>query len=391
MTTNCVISGVGRSAIGRRLGRSGLSLTIEAALAALDDCGLNRDDIDGLSTWPGYMPELKGMGPVGISQLKEALGLELDWFSGGIETAGQMGAFVNAVAAVEAGLARHVLVFRTVTESTVQAAARAAPAEESRPAPVPDAFQWQIPFLAFSAVNWVALYAAAHFDRYGTTREQLAEVALNGRANALLNPLAMMREPLTCEQYLASRMISTPLCLLDCDMPIDGSTALIVSRRDAARDLKSPVVAIEAIGCAMRGRDSWDQFADLARIDSHDASAAMMWTRTDLRPSDARFGAIYDGFSFLTLAWLESLGFCDHGEGGAYLASGAIRRDGAFPINTDGGQLSGARLHGYGFFYEAVKQIRREAGERQLAGSTDVGVVAIGGGAQAACALLTAA
>jgi acetyl-CoA acetyltransferase len=389
MTTNCVISGVGRSAVGRKLGRSGLSLTIEAVRRAFDDCGLDRDDIDGLSTWPGYLPEMNGMAPVGVPQLKEALRLKLDWFSGGIETPSQMGALANAVGAIEAGLARHVMVFRTITESTTQAALKGASKQEKKAAALPESFQWQIPFLAFSPTNWYAQFAAAHFERFGTTREQLAEIALNGRANALLNPEAVFRDPLTLEQYLGSRMISTPLCLLDCDMPADGATVLIVSHKDAARDLKRAPIAIEAIGCAMRGRDSMDQFEDLTRMESHFDSADMMWSKTDLKPADVDFGEIYDGFSFLTLAWLEALGFCPHGEAGRFLADGNIRRSGSLPINTDGGQLSGARLHGFGLLYEAVKQIRREAGDRQLAGRTDVAAVSIGGGAQAACCLLT--
>lgn len=390
MPKNVVITGVGRSAVGRKLQRSGLSLTVEAIRDALACSGLSLRDIDGLSSWPGQNLGMKGMAPVGVPQVKEALRLELDWFSGGSETAGQLGAFINACAAVEAGMARHVLVFRTVIESTVQAAERAAPPKDAGSQGIPGAMQWQLPFYAMSATNWIALYAAAHFHRYGTTREQLGQIALNGRRNALLNPSALMRTPLTLEEYMASRMISTPLCLLDCDMPADGSVAVIVSRREASGDLKHRPITVESVGGAMHGRDSWDQFADLASIQSHDDSARLMWSRTDLKPSDVDFGEIYDGFSFLTLAWLESLGFCGRGEGGAYLEGGQrISRQGSLPINTDGGQLSGARLHGYGFIYETCMQLWGEAGERQLTGKREVAVAAVGGGAQAACALFT--
>ena len=390
MAKPVVISGVGRSAVGRKLGRSALSLTVDAIKDALQDSGLSLRDIDGLSTWPGHNPEMKGMAPVGIPQVKEALRLELDWFCGAGETAGQLGAFVNACAAIAAGLARHVVVFRTITESSVQAAERAKPPKADGAWSVPDSLQWQIPFYAFSPANWVALYAAAHFDRYGTTREQLAQVALNGRRNAERNPDALLRAPLTMAEYLASRMISTPLCLLDCDMPADGSVAIIVSRREAAHDLRhGRPITVEALGCAMHGRDSWDQFTNLAAIRSQDDSAKQMWSRTDLKPGDVDFAEIYDGFSFLTLAWLESLGFCPHGEGGRFLDGGHnIAYEGRLPINTDGGQLSGARLHGYGFLYECCKQLWGEAGERQLVRRHEVAVAAVGGGAQAACTLL---
>ena len=264
--------------LGASSGRSGLSLTLDAALAALEHAGLQTRDIDGVATWPGQSFDLPGFAPVGAPQLKEALRLELNWFSGGGETAGQLGAFVNACAAVDAGLARHVICFRTITEATAQAAARASPGKDGGAVkPLPEAYQWQIPFRAYSAVNWIALYAQRHFHDYGTTREQLAQIALNGRRNAALHPGALMREALTLDDYMASRMISSPLCLFDCDMPADGAVAIIVSHRDAAKDLRRAPINVESIGCAMHGRDSWDQFSDLASIRSQDNSAQMLW------------------------------------------------------------------------------------------------------------------
>ena len=391
MAKNVVITGVGRSAVGRKLGINGLVLTVDAIADALADSGLSISDIDGLSTWPGQNLAMKGMAPVGAPQVKEALRLKLNWFSGGSETAGQLGAIINAYAAIEAGLARHVVVFRSVVESTVQAAERAAPPKGGEPPAMPSSMQWQLPFLAFSATNWFAQHAAAHFHKYGTTREQLAQIALNGRRNAQLNPQALMRDPLTLDDYMSARMISTPLCLLDCDMAADGAVAVILSHRDAAKDLrhKKPVT-IEAVGCAMHGRDTIDQYVDFATLDAHDDSAKMMWAQTDLKPKDVDFGAIYDGFSFLTMAWLESMGFCAKGESGAFIEGGHnISRDGLLPINTDGGQLSGARLHGFGFLYEACKQLWGDAGERQLTRKHEVAAVAVGGGSHSACALLT--
>lgn len=391
MAKNVVITGVGRSAVGRKLGINGLVLTVDAITDALSDSGLAISDIDGLSTWPGQNLAMKGMAPVGVPQVKEALRLKLNWFSGGSETAGQLGAIINAYAAIEAGLARHVIVFRSVVESTVQAAERAAPPKGGEPPAMPSSMQWQLPFLAFSATNWFAQHAAAHFHKYGTTREQLAQISLNGRRNAQLNPQALMRDPLTLDDYMSARMISTPLCLLDCDMAADGAVAVILSHKDAAKDLrhKKPI-AIESVGCAMHGRDTIDQYVDFATLDAHDDSAKMMWARTELKPKDVDFGAIYDGFSFITMTWLEALGFCGKGESGAFIQGGQnISRDGLLPINTDGGQLSGVRLHGFGFLYEACKQLWGDAGERQLTRKHEVAAVAVGGGSHAACALLT--
>jgi acetyl-CoA acetyltransferase len=392
LAKNVVITGVGRSAIGRKLGIPGVVLTVDAIADALADSGLAVSDIDGLSTWPGQNLAMKGMAPVGVSQIQEAMRLKLNWFSGGPETAGQLGAIINAYAAIEAGLARHVVVFRSVVESTVQAAERAAPPKSGgEPPAMPASMQWQLPFLAMSATNWFAQHAAAHFHKYGTTREQLGQVALNGRRNAQLNPHALMRDPLDMDGYLAARMISTPLCLLDCDMPADGAVAVILSRKDAARDLrhKTPIT-IESVGCAMHGRDTMDQYVDFATIEPHVDSARMMWSRTDLTPRDVDFGAIYDGFSILTLIWLEALGFCGKGESGTFVQGGHnISREGLLPINTDGGQLSGARLHGFGFLYEACKQLWGDAGERQLNRKHEVAAVAVGGGNRSACAILT--
>ncbi len=139
----------------------------------------------------------------------------------------------------------------------------------------------------------------------------------------------------------------------------------------------------------MRGRPSWDQFDDLAGMPNRDA-AAQLWSRTDLKPADVDVAEIYDGFSFLTLSWLEALGFCKVGEGGSFIEGGTrIARDGELPLNTHGGQLSAGRLHGYGFLHEAVVQLRGEGGDRQVPGSPEVAVAAAGGGPTNGCLLLT--
>ena len=378
-------TGVGQSAIGRRLGRDGLHLTVEAALAALADAGLSPADIDGVATFPGESPD-PGFAGASAWELQDALGLRTNWYLGAHQTPGQLGPVIEAALAVAAGLATHVLCFRTVTESSAQGdAGRAAVLAR----PVDDFRRWLAPFGAPSAVNWLALYAQAHFDRYGTTREQLAAIPLTARANAARNPRAIYRDPLTLDDYLGARMISTPFCLYDCDVPVDGSTAVVVSRKDTAADLRSPPVALEAVGCGLRGPFAWDQWDDLTTMANRDA-ATMLWRRTDLRPADVDVAELYDGFSFLALSWLEALGFCKPGEGGPFVAGGArIARDGEIPLNTQGGQLSGGRLHGFGFLHEAVIQLRHEAGDRQVPGDPEVAVAAAGGGPLAGCLLLT--
>lgn len=388
------ITGIGQSAIGRRMQRDPLELTLDACLAAVADAGLTKADIDGLSTYPGGMAAAPGFTGAGLIEVHDALRLELDWFDSGVETPGQLGSVFKACLAVESGLARHVLCFRSVWEGTAQG-------DRGRAGVMPgvdaggDGFraggmlEWTLPFAAPSAAIWIALFAQRHFHLYGTTREQLAQIALVARHNAALNPKAIYRTPLTMDDYLAARMISTPFCLYDCDVPVDGATAVIVSAAEPARDTRRPPLEVAAFGTALRGRPSWDQFDDLSTMATRDAGASL-WRRTDLRPKDVDLAELYDGFSFLALSWLEALGFCPVGESGRFVEGGTrIARDGELPLNTHGGQLSAGRLHGYGFLHEACLQLWGEAGERQIAKPPQVAAVAAGGGMSAGCALIT--
>lgn len=394
-----IVSGIGQSEVGRRIYRGEdrwermpLDLTVDAALAAIADAGLDPADIGGICTYPGNMDTPPGFSAVGVTELHDALRLELDWFAGGLEFPGQLGSVIGACLAVAAGLTDHILCFRTVWEASAQG-------DQGREAVTLGGgggsfragtfLQWSLPFGAPSAANWIGLMAMRHFHEFGTTREQLAQIALNARKNAALNPKAVYREPMTMEDYLSVRMISDPLCLYDCDVPADGSTAIVISRADYAPDTPNPAIHVEAVGSALHGRPSWDQWDDLTTMACRDAGA-MLWERTDLTPADVDLAELYDGFSFITLAWLEALGFCRHGEGGPFIEGGnRIALDGELPLNTHGGQLSAGRLHGYGFLHEAVLQLRGQAGERQVAGGPEVGVAAAGGGPLAGCLLLT--
>ena len=224
------ITGIGQSDVGRRLGRDPLALTLDACLAAIADAGLRPSDIDGLATYPGAMGGAPGFTGAGVTEVHDALRLKLDWFTGGMERPGQLGCVIDACAAVAAGYARHVLCFRSVWEGTAQGTGGRAGigvggGGGSFRAQGPT-MEYTLPFRAYSAANWIALVAQRHFHEYGTTREQLAQIALNARRNAAGNPKAIYREPMTMEQYLGARMISTPFCLYDCDVPCDGGTPL---------------------------------------------------------------------------------------------------------------------------------------------------------------------
>ena len=385
------ITGIGMSDVGRRLMRDPLELAIDACLEAIEDAGLTRDDIDGLSTYPGPMPGAGGISGGGIVDVEDVLRIHPKWFNSGLELAGQTGSVMTAALAVAAGMCRHVLCFRCVWESTHQTLQRSGKLGGDRPSRVGGDMQWRMPFGAASAANWIAMLASRHFEEYGTKREHLGAIALNGRRNAAVTPYAIYKDPLTMDDYLSARMITSPFGLYDCDIPCDGAVAVVVSHIDVARDLKHAPVRFEAVGGQITERPSWDQ-GDLTHEPLLEGASKALWSRTDLKPSDVDVAEIYDGFSFNCLCWLEKLGFCAEGEGGAFLEGGKrIARDGELPLNTNGGQLSAGRLHGYGFLHEAVVQLRGDGGERQVAGNPQVALVATGGGAPGGCMLLTRA
>jgi len=384
-----IFAGVGMSQVGRGLGRDPMDLTVEACLRAIEDAGLTRDDIDGISTYPGELGGPASFAGPGTPAVQDALRLAVNWHGGGPEGPAQMGAIINAIMAVSTGLARNVLVYRTVTEATGKQGGEGGGATAAAsPKGVGGWLSWLLPYAAYSAANWAALYASRHMHEYGTTREQLGALAVNARANAAKNPNAIYTDAMSLDDYLDVRMISTPLCLYDCDAPTDGSTAFVISHRDTAGDLPNPAVHVNAVGTGLYGRPSWDQWEDLTTMAARDA-ATSLWARTDLAPADVDVAQLYDGFSIINLVWLEALGFCERGEGGPFIEGGGrIALDGELPLNTGGGQLSGGRLHGFGLVHEAVLQLRGQADGRQVT-DPEVAIVANGGGNLAGAMLLT--
>ncbi|TAK99773.1 MAG: thiolase family protein [Rhodospirillaceae bacterium] len=376
------ITGVGQSQVGTKLTRHPLLLTVDAVREALAEAGLTVQQIDGVATYPGRMAAYLGYSPVGADDLIDALGIRATWYLGAAEITSQLGAVVAAADAVRAGHARHVICFRTVYE----AAALSRPEEYPpvRRATVDGFSQWFAPFNATSASSWVAQYAMRHVKHYGLTREQLAQIAITGRANAVHNPRALVREPLTLDQYMSSRMISTPLCLYDCDRFTDGSTALIVSAGDALDEVTCTPVRIAASAGTVE-KYSWDQAEWMASY----PTGADLWKHTDYKPADVDTVQLYDGFSFCVITWLEALGFCKVGEGGKFIEGGQrIARDGELPLNTFGGQIGAGRLHGFGFAHEAAVQLKGKGGPRQIPGDPRVAICTSGGGPLATALLL---
>jgi acetyl-CoA acetyltransferase len=381
-----VISGVGQSAIGRQLDRSGMQLTLDAIEAAVTDAGLELDDVDGLAMFPGGgAANLPGYANGNLYEVQDALALTTTWRQGQVE--GMSLPFYGPAMAVATGQARHVVIWRTVKEGSAARRAGGRPAYGSTKPVAEGPLAWLLPIGALSPVVQVAPFATRYMHEFGATREQLGWIPVTQRAHAGRNPDAVYRDPLTLDDYLAARTISTPMCLYDCDVPVDGATAIVVSATETAADLRAPV-RIDAMAGVIDGRPSWDQWEDMARV-GH-ATARALWDRTTLRPADVDVAQLYDGFTIEVVWWLEAMGFCPVGEAGAFVEGGhRIGLDGELPLNTWGGQLSGGRLHAaFGHTAEAVRQLRGEAGDRQVAGA-EVAAVTNVGGYEAGAALLT--
>jgi acetyl-CoA acetyltransferase len=372
MEDKAVISGVGVSETGRRLQQDPWALTADAALAAIADAGLAPADIDGVATYPGATGSTPGITGAGIEDVRAMLGLKTRWHAGGSELPGQLGSVINAMIAVAGGLANHVLCFRTVWESTAQLELGGrSGALQNRAGR--EMNQWIEPY-----GGGYSTYGALQMQRYmhlaGATREQLGQIAVVSRANAALNPNAVYRAPLSLEDYLAARMISDPLCLFDCDVPVDGAVAFVVSRPDSPMLDPDRTIRIEAVGSAA----------------GMDASAQMMWSRTSLTPAHVQVAELYDGFSILAVLWMEALGLCPRLGAAAFIEGGErISRIGPLPLNTGGGQLSCGRLHGYGQLLHACEQLRGEADARQVTPRPQVAVVSSGANNATSCMLLS--
>ena len=226
------ITGIGQSEIARPSQLSGMRLTVDACLEAIADAGLKRSDIDGIACWPGDNNNGNSFSPVGPNALQNALGLQVNWFGGGYEGPGPLAGIINGAMAIASGLCRNVLVFRTITESTARQSNKEASALSNKTQGRDSSFAWQwyTPFNVLSASNLIAMYAQRHFHDYGTTPEQLAQIALNARRNAQVNPKAIYRTPMTMDDYMQSRMISSPLRMFDCDVHCDASTAIVLSQ-----------------------------------------------------------------------------------------------------------------------------------------------------------------
>ena len=338
------ISGVGQSAIGRQIDRSGFQLTLDAILAAVADAGLTVDDIDGLAMFPGGgAANLPGYSSANLYEVQDALGITTTWRLGPGRGPDACRSTARRMA-VAAGQARHVGGVPD-GEGGQRGPQRGRPSRlrvDQARGRRPDGVV--LPLGALSPVCHVAPYATRYLHEYGVTREQLAWIPVTQRAHAGLNPDAVYRDPLTVDDYLG---VADDL---DADLPVRLRRARRRRHRDrglGGRHRRRPAGA----GGASR---RWPASSTAVRRGTSGRTWAgsgtppreAMWARTDLSPADVDVAQLYDGFTIEAVWWLEALGFCGAGEAGAFVEGGTrISLDGELPLNTWGGQLSGGRLH----------------------------------------------
>jgi acetyl-CoA acetyltransferase len=353
------IVGVGHAGLGEANGRTEMEILAEAAHNAVRDAGLTMRDIDGLATssvsstmWALPVSEYLGIQPAFVDST----------MLGGSSFVTHM---MPAMLALNAGVCDAVLVCYGSTQRTSTFGRK----EIAKVRPMLDPQPYEFPYQPAMPVTAYALAAARHMHQYGTTREQLAEVAVAARDWAKLNPEAFMRDPLSVGDVLASRMVADPLSVRDCCLVTDGAGAYVMVRADRARNLaKKPVYLLgNASATWHRQISSMPDLTVSAARESGERAYAM----AQMTPKDIDVVELYDAFTINTILFLEDLGFCKKGEGGAFVSGGAIAPGGRLPVNTNGGGLSCTHPGMYGIFIaiEAVRQLRGECGERQVAGA----------------------
>ena len=327
-----------------------LDLMAQGTFRALEDCGLKLSDIDGVFCAATQVR----MGPMALS---EYLGIKPRVFDGTqIGGSSFMSHVAHAQAAIEHGLCEAALIAYGSTQRSVSRAA-ASPREVN---------PYESPYRPFMPSSAYAMAASRHMHQYGTTREHLAEVAVAARKWALLNPKAWEKEPLTVEQVLNARMVSYPFTVRDCCLVLDGGGAMILTSAARAKTLRKKPVYVLGTGEAL-SHASISSMADLT-VSAAAESGPRAFGMAGLKPSDVDMVSLYDAFTITPILFLEDLGFCPKGEGGRFVANGAIAPGGKLPVNTSGGGLSYCHPGMYGLLVmiEAVRQVRGECDKRQV-------------------------
>ena len=350
------IVGIGATEFSKDSGRSEMSLASEAVAAAIADSGLSPSDIDGMVTYStDNNPDIEIARHVGIGSLRHFSRVH---YGGGAAC----GTIVMAVMAVATGVADAVVCYRAFNERSgrrfgagVQDLDASATAERAQ-------FSWTTPAGLLTPASWVAMVARRYMHLYGATSLDFGRVAVAGRRHAANNPAAWFHEqPITLEDHQNSRWIVDPLHLLDCCQETDGGQALVVTSVERARDLPNKPAVVLA-GAQGAGDQQWTMTSfyrdDIAQLPEMKVVADELWATSGLTPADIQTAVLYDHFTPYVLMQLEEFGFCRRGEAKDFIADGALEIGGRLPINTHGGQLGEAYLHGMNGIAEGVRQVR---------------------------------
>ncbi|MCF3177581.1 acetyl-CoA acetyltransferase [Streptomyces sioyaensis] len=350
------VAGVALSDCGRVDDATPYALHAQAARRALADSGLDRSVIDGFAS--------AGLGTLAPIEVAEYLGLRPTW----VDSTSVGGATweVLAAHAAEAIAAGHadavLLVYGSTARADIKAGRRTSNLSFGARGPL----QFEVPY-GHTLIAKYAMAARRHMHQYGTTLEQLARIAVQARANAAANPDAMYRDPITVDDVLGGPVIADPFTTLHCCIRSDGGCAVLLVAEDRVPDLAKPPVWVLGSGTAVSHTtmSEWDDFT----VSPAAVSGRLAFERAGVRPDEIDLAELYDAFTYMTLVTLEDLGFCAKGEGGAFVGTGRLLRDGDLPVNTDGGGLSACHpgMRGLFLMVEAVRQLRGEAGpDRQV-------------------------
>jgi acetyl-CoA acetyltransferase len=349
------IVGAALSDIGRVDTKTAFELHYQAASRALADAGMTKDDVDGMASC--------GTGLLAPVEVAEYMGLRPDWVDG-TSVGGSSWEFMleHASAAIREGHARTVLiVYGSTARADLKARRRSANLSFGARGPV----QFDVPF-GHTLISKYAMATRRHMYEFGTTIEQLAEIAVSTRYNASHNPEAYYQDPITIDDVQNSRMMADPLTKMHCCIRSDGGGAIVVTSKERARDCAKQPVWVLGTGEATSHTtmSEWDDFTESPAVRSGKAA----FERAGVTPDDIDVCQVYDAFTAMVLFSLEALGFCKKGEGGPFVADGKLRVGGELPTNTDGGGLSHCHpgMRGMFLLVEAVRQLRGEAHGRQV-------------------------
>lgn len=347
------IVGIGESAFGKGLPQSELELACEAIQLALEDAGVAASEVDAVGSYTmEATPDFEIARQMGFG--------DLHFFS---QTAHGGGAGPGTVGHVAMAIATGVAQVGVVWRSRKRSGAASRVWGQTNPV-LTDHWKWSRPSGLLRPVDEVAILTQRYFHEFGNAREALATIAVGQRDFANSNPKAQMHgRPLTREDYFSARMVAEPLCLFDNCLESDGAVALVITSAERARDLRQPPVLIHAVSQGLAtGHQSMTDFHRPDVFDGCSSVAARnLWRQSDIAPSDVSVAQIYDAFSPLVLFSLEAYGFCGRGEAAEFVRTGALARGGRLPVNTAGGGLSEAYIHGMNLVAEGVRQMRGSA------------------------------